>query len=147
MNGQSFAFVGYLPVEKWRAVELEALARRQGQTQLMIETPYRNGALLQALLTHLGPQTRLSIACALTTPAGWTRTRQVQEWRRSPPACRTTSRRGLRDPPRFEGRPSAGPQHATAATTCLKNPTLPCSSCPAGKAGASVLRKVSRGGL
>ncbi|UZD55513.1 SAM-dependent methyltransferase [Caldimonas aquatica] len=90
MNGQSFAFVGYLPVEEAaraaRVRELEALARRQGQTQLMIETPYRNGALLQALLTHLGPQTRLSIACALTTPAGWTRTRQVQEWRRSPPA-------------------------------------------------------------
>lgn len=89
MNGQSFAFVGYLPVEDAaraaRLRELEALARRQAQTQLMIETPYRNGALWQALMAHLAPTTRVSVACALTTPHGWARTRTVQQWRRTPP--------------------------------------------------------------
>lgn len=90
MNGQSFAFVGYLPVEEparaARIKELEAVARRLGQTQLMIETPYRNAALVQALLAHLSPQTRLSVACALTMPQGWARTQRVQDWRVAPPA-------------------------------------------------------------
>ncbi len=70
LNGQSFAFVGYLPVEAAaraaRIRELEALSRRSRQTQLLIETPYRNAALLAALLTHLQPATRLSVSCGLT---------------------------------------------------------------------------------
>lgn len=88
MNGQSFAFVGYLPVEDAaraaRIRELESLARRQGQTQMMIETPYRNPALLQALLTHLQPTTRLSVACGLTLAAGWNRSLPVQQWKQDP---------------------------------------------------------------
>lgn len=86
MNGQSFAFVGYLPVEEparaARIRELEALARRSGQTQMMIETPYRNPALMQALLAHLQPATRLSVACGLTLPGGWNRSLSVQAWKR-----------------------------------------------------------------
>lgn len=85
MNGQSFAFVGYLPVDEAaraaRIRELEALARRVGQTQMMIETPYRNPALWQALLTHLQPMTRLSVACGLTLEGGWNRSATVQSWR------------------------------------------------------------------
>lgn len=85
LNGQSFAFVGYLPVEAAartaRIRELEALSARQQQTQLMIETPYRNGALLQALLAALKPQTRLSISCGLTLAQGWTRSMTVAQWR------------------------------------------------------------------
>ncbi|WP_280154605.1 SAM-dependent methyltransferase [Piscinibacter sp. XHJ-5] len=85
LNGQSFAFVGYLPVEAAeRAVrirELEGLSRRAAQTQLIIETPYRNEALLAALLAALHPQTRLSVSCGLTLPAGWTRTDAVAGWR------------------------------------------------------------------
>lgn len=85
LNGQSFAFVGYLPVEAAaraaRIKELESLSRRAQQTQLMIETPYRNEALLGALVTHLQPGTRLSVSCGLTLPGGWTRTAPVADWR------------------------------------------------------------------
>ncbi|WKB54599.1 SAM-dependent methyltransferase [Eleftheria terrae] len=85
MNGQSFAFVGYLPVEEAaraaRIRELEALARRSGQTQMMIETPYRNPALLAALLANLQAATRLSVACGLTLASGWNRSMTVQGWK------------------------------------------------------------------
>ncbi|HEV7914532.1 MAG TPA: SAM-dependent methyltransferase [Albitalea sp.] len=88
LNGQSFAFVGYLPVDAAertaRIRELEALSRRAGQTQLMIETPYRNEALLAGLLGALAPQTRLSVSCGLTLPQGWTRTDTVANWRGAP---------------------------------------------------------------
>lgn len=85
LNGQSFAFVGYLPVDaaarSARIRELEALSAKQQQTQLLIETPYRNEALRQALLTALKPATRLSISVGLTLPGGWTRTATVADWR------------------------------------------------------------------
>lgn len=88
LNGQSFAFVGYLPVEHAargaRIRELEALSARQQQTQLMIETPYRNEALLQALLGALKPTTRLSISCGLSLAQGWTRSATVAQWRAKP---------------------------------------------------------------
>ena len=85
LNGQSFAFVGYLPVEaaarNGRLRELESLSRRWGQTQLMIETPYRNQALLDALLACLQAQTLLSVSCGLTLPGAWTRTGSIAQWR------------------------------------------------------------------
>lgn len=85
LNGQSFAFVGYLPVDRAartaRIRELEALSARQQQTQLLIETPYRNEALRQALLSGLKPGTRLSISVGLTLPGGWTQTATVADWR------------------------------------------------------------------
>lgn len=88
LNGQSFAFVGYLPVDAAargaRIRELEALSRRAAQTQLMIETPYRNEALLGALLAHLQSNTRLSVSCGLTLPDGFTRTDTVQVWKARP---------------------------------------------------------------
>lgn len=90
LNGQSFAFVGYLPIEDAtraaRIRELEALSRRAGQSQLMIETPYRNMALLTALLAHLQPATRLAVSCGLTLEAGWNRSDSIAAWR----ACPTT---------------------------------------------------------
>ena len=90
LNGQSFGFVGYLPVASAeraaRIRELEALSRRADQTQLMIETPYRNQALLGALLAHLHPGTRLSVSCGLTLPGGFTRTDTVQAWNAKPTA-------------------------------------------------------------
>jgi len=89
LNGQSFAFVGYLPVEAaaraTRIRELDALSRRLGQTQIAIETPYRNAALLAALAEHLQPGTRLSVACGLTLPGGWCRTQAAKAWRDAPP--------------------------------------------------------------
>ena len=90
LNGQSFAFVGYLPVESAqrnaRLRELEALSRRLGQTQLMIETPYRNAALLDALVVQLNPATRLSVSSGLTLPGGFTHTASIAAWRASPRA-------------------------------------------------------------
>lgn len=87
LQGQSFAFVGYLPVDAvaraQRIRDLETLSRRQAQTQLMIETPYRNQALLEALLAHLQPATRLAVACGLTVPGGFNRSATVADWRRS----------------------------------------------------------------
>lgn len=88
LNGQSFAFVGYLPQEAAartaRIRELEALSRRLQQTQLVIETPYRNAALLQSLLAALAPTTRLAVSCGLTLPGGWTRSDGVADWRARP---------------------------------------------------------------
>lgn len=84
-NGQSFAFAGYLPVEDAaraaRIRELEALSRRAAQSQLMIETPYRNRVLLAALLAHLQPTTLLAVSCGLTLPTGWSRSDCVAAWR------------------------------------------------------------------
>jgi 16S rRNA (cytidine1402-2'-O)-methyltransferase len=88
LNGQIFAFVGYLPTEaaarSVRIKELEALSRRLGQSQLMIETPYRNNALFQALVEHLQPETRLAVGCGLTLPGGFARTECVAAWRAQP---------------------------------------------------------------
>ncbi|MBI3370022.1 MAG: ribosomal RNA small subunit methyltransferase I [Burkholderiales bacterium] len=85
LNGQSFAFVGYLPVEATartaRIRELEALSRRTRQTQIAIETPYRNAALLAALVDLLTPTTQLAIASGLTLPDGWCRSQAVSAWR------------------------------------------------------------------
>ncbi len=88
MNGQSFAFVGYLPLDSGERVarirELEALVLKTGQTQLLIETPYRNQALLQALLQNLNPNTRLATSSALTLVHGVNRSDSVRKWRLQP---------------------------------------------------------------
>ena len=90
LNGQSFAFVGYLPIEPAaRAVrirELELVSRRLTQTQLAIETPYRNGSLFGALVEHLQPTTRLGVASGLTLPGGTCTTLSVRAWRDRLPA-------------------------------------------------------------
>lgn len=86
LNGQNFAFVGYVPQEaserSKRLRELEALALKTGQTQIFIETPYRNTALLQALLQTLHPHTRLAVCCALTLPGQTVRSALVTDWKR-----------------------------------------------------------------
>jgi len=88
LNGQSFAFVGYLPIDaaerSQRIRELEALSKRSSQTQLMIETPYRNEPLLAALLANLRADTLLSVSCGLTLPQAWTRTGPVADWKAAP---------------------------------------------------------------
>ena len=84
--GQSFAFNGYLPVDPADRVKrlkaLETRAWNEGQTQLFIETPFRNHKMFQALITALRPQTRLCIAAGITTPDEWICTHTVQEWKR-----------------------------------------------------------------
>jgi len=88
LNGQNFAFVGYLPQDSAERVsrirELESLALKTGQTQLFIETPYRNAALLQALVQTLQHNTRLSVSSGLTLPSGQTRSQLVKAWRQQP---------------------------------------------------------------
>ena len=85
LNGQNFAFVGYLPQDAdgrhQRIRELEALALRTGQTQLFIETPYRNAALLQSLLQTLQHNTRLAVARGLTLASSTNRSQTVKAWR------------------------------------------------------------------
>lgn len=85
LGGQSFAFNGYLPVDPAdRAKKLKALETRawtEGQTQLFIETPYRNQKMFQALLTALRPQTRLCIAAGITTANEYIRTLRIAEWK------------------------------------------------------------------
>ncbi len=88
LNGQSFAFVGYLPSDgdqrKERVRQLESQALKTGQSQIFIETPYRNSALLQALLHHLQPNTRLCISRGLTLAGSQVVSRSVQDWKKSP---------------------------------------------------------------
>ena len=88
LGGQNFAFVGYLPQDAdertQRIRALEALALKTGQTQLFIETPYRNAALLQALLHTLQPNTRLAISSGITLPDAHTRSQPVHAWRQHP---------------------------------------------------------------
>jgi len=88
LQGQSFAFVGYLPQDGAQRLarirELEQRSKREQQTQLAIETPYRNPALLDALLQGLQAQTLLSVSRSLSTPEAWTRTARVADWKRQP---------------------------------------------------------------
>jgi 16S rRNA (cytidine1402-2'-O)-methyltransferase len=89
LNGQNFAFVGYLPQgaaeRSQRLRELQALVLKTGQTQLFIETPYRNAALYAALLQTLQGNTRLALSCGLTLASGWSRCLSVQEWKKQQP--------------------------------------------------------------
>lgn len=85
LNGQSFAFNGYLPVdanERAKALrELEQRSRKSNQTQVWIETPYRNAALLDALRQHCAGTTLLSIAVDLTLPTETIVTLPLSAWR------------------------------------------------------------------
>lgn len=87
LGGQSFAFNGYLPVDasdrSKRLKSLESRAWTEGQTQLFIETPYRNEKMFQALLSTLRPQTRLCIAAGITTDNEYIRTLSISEWKRT----------------------------------------------------------------
>jgi 16S rRNA (cytidine1402-2'-O)-methyltransferase len=87
LNGQNFAFVGYLPQDsEARAARIRFLEQRshiQHETQLVIETPYRNQALFSAMLQHLSPSTQLSVACGLTLPSGWVQTQSIQQWKKT----------------------------------------------------------------
>ncbi|MCK9512651.1 MAG: SAM-dependent methyltransferase [Pigmentiphaga sp.] len=89
LEGQRFAFHGYAPVKPAdRVAQLrhwEQNSRREAQTQILIETPYRNGAMFASLLEHLRPDTRLCVARALTTAEEWVRTLTVAQWRQQPP--------------------------------------------------------------
>ncbi|MGE5450955.1 MAG: SAM-dependent methyltransferase [Acidobacteriota bacterium] len=88
LYGQSFAFVGYLPTDTaaraQRIKELDQQSRRARQTQIVIETPYRNTVLWEALVANLPADTPLSVSCGLTLPHGFSRTDTVARWRKAP---------------------------------------------------------------
>ena len=83
-NGQSFAFNGYLPIEPEERIKtlkkLEQRAYTENQTQLFIETPYRNAKMMADILKACRPQTHLCIAAGLTTKDEYIKTRTVKEW-------------------------------------------------------------------
>jgi len=85
-NGQNFAFKGYLPIDKkekrMKIKELEASAYQYDQTQIFIETPYRNKQLLDSLLETCKPNTRICIAVDLTLPSEVIISQTVLEWKR-----------------------------------------------------------------
>ncbi|GAA5168328.1 SAM-dependent methyltransferase [Viridibacterium curvum] len=88
LNGQSFAFHGYLPInasERTQRIKaLEGESRQWQRTQLFIETPYRNAAMLDALLNQCSPDTLLCVASSLSTADEEIRCHSVADWRRKP---------------------------------------------------------------
>ena len=86
LNGQNFAFAGYLPQDpterSQRIRELETLALKTGQTQLFIETPYRNAAMLQSLLQTLHQHTRVAVSSGLTLGCGVCCSDSISNWRK-----------------------------------------------------------------
>jgi 16S rRNA (cytidine1402-2'-O)-methyltransferase len=89
MNGQQFEFVGYLPIvqhERDKKIrELDEAVRKTGSTKIFIETPYRNNALLESLLTNCSPQTLLCLGVNLTGPDEWIKTMPVLNWKKIKP--------------------------------------------------------------
>ena len=87
LNGQSFAFHGYLPVDAndraKRLRELEQQSRKARQTQIFIETPYRNRALLDALLATCAPSTLICVAADLTLPTETIVSRAASDWKKA----------------------------------------------------------------
>jgi 16S rRNA (cytidine1402-2'-O)-methyltransferase len=89
MNGQSFAFNGYLPIDKGdkkaALKNFEKLSQEKSQSQIFIETPFRNNRLLDDLLVLLQPNTHLCIAADITLPTELIKTRTVAQWKKDQP--------------------------------------------------------------
>jgi 16S rRNA (cytidine1402-2'-O)-methyltransferase len=89
MNGQSFAFNGYLPIDKadrkTAIKELERLSKEKNQSQIFIETPYRNDKLLADLKVILTPTTNLCIAADITLTTEYIKTKEVKDWKNETP--------------------------------------------------------------
>ena len=85
MNGQNFAFNGYLPIEKSERKsalkQLERLSFEKKQTQIFIETPYRNNKMLEDICASLNVHTRVCVACDITLPTEYIKTQTVKEWK------------------------------------------------------------------
>ena len=89
LNGQSFAFCGYLPAkteERRNAIKgIEKTSQSRRQTQIFIETPYRNDAMFSDLLQSCRPSTRICVAANITMPDEYIRTKTVAEWKKENP--------------------------------------------------------------
>lgn len=88
-SGQSFTFHGYLPIDKAarskKIKELEMLSEKNDQTQLFIETPFRNNAMLEEILKTAHPKTRLCIACDITAATEFIQTKTIADWQKKVP--------------------------------------------------------------
>ncbi len=86
MNGQSFAFNGYLPIDKQerkKAIkELENRAKRFNQTQVFMETPYRNNKMIEDVLNYGSSSTLFTVACDITLESEFIKTQSLQNWKR-----------------------------------------------------------------
>lgn len=89
MNGQNFAFNGYLPVDKKQRtqslIKYQRHSYKEEQAQLFIETPYRSDTLFAEMIKVLDPNTRLCVACDLSLPSEYIKTQSVLEWKKSRP--------------------------------------------------------------
>ena len=89
MNGQNFAFVGYLPVHKPEKIkrirQLEQRSKTENQSQIFIETPYRNDQLFEDILFACTPSTQLCIATDISTDSAFIKTRDISVWRKKKP--------------------------------------------------------------
>jgi len=89
LNGQSFSFVGYIPKERNARIktlkELEKISRTKNQTQIFIEAPYRNQHLLEDILQTCDAETMLCIACEITAPNEFIKTKSIKEWKKKVP--------------------------------------------------------------
>jgi 16S rRNA (cytidine1402-2'-O)-methyltransferase len=87
LNGQEFAFHGYLPIEGKEAAkkikELEKESKLKSQTKIFIETPYRNNSIFETLIKNLNPETRVSIALDLTGKEEFIKTKTVAQWKKA----------------------------------------------------------------
>ena len=85
-NGQNFAFNGYLPIDKLERKSeikrLERLSLERDQSQLFIETPYRNNQMLESLKNTLHPETNLCVACDITLPNEYIKTTAIRNWKK-----------------------------------------------------------------
>jgi 16S rRNA (cytidine1402-2'-O)-methyltransferase len=88
MNGQSFQFVGYLPIdnaERTKTIKvLEVESKKKNCTQIFIETPYRNNQLIETLIKTCHPHTKLCIAVDITGKEEWIKTKTISEWQKLP---------------------------------------------------------------
>jgi len=86
-NGQNFSFNGYLPIDKReRRIEikrLERLSEEQNQSQLFIETPYRNNQMLESIISTLQPDSKLCVACDITLPTEFIKTKTANDWKKT----------------------------------------------------------------
>ncbi len=87
LNGQKFAFNGYLPIDKRERRKeikrLERLSAEQNQSQLFIETPYRNNQLFESIISTLQPQSKLCVACDITLQSEFIRTKTAEQWKKT----------------------------------------------------------------
>jgi 16S rRNA (cytidine1402-2'-O)-methyltransferase len=90
-NGQSFTFHGYLPIDKLNAQQKNkgtgGRSIKNNQTQIFIETPFRNNPMLEEILRSCNPKTRLCIACDLTSATEFVQTKTIAEWQKKYPNC------------------------------------------------------------